>query len=87
MPKTPITVAHGDGIGPEIMRATLRILEAAGAQIEPEVIEVGEKLYLQGNTTGLGPEALGIYPSNKSFPQSTNHYTSRWRLQKSQCNH
>ena len=30
-PKTPITVAHGDGIGPEIMAATLQILEAAGA--------------------------------------------------------
>ena len=43
MPKTPITVAHGDGIGPEIAGATLRILEAAGAQIKSEVIEVGEK--------------------------------------------
>ena len=28
---TPITVAHGDGIGPEIMAATLQILEAADA--------------------------------------------------------
>ncbi len=36
--KTPITVAYGDGIGPEIMDATLRIINAAGAQIEPEVI-------------------------------------------------
>jgi len=26
--KTPITVAHGDGIGPEIMAATLEILQA-----------------------------------------------------------
>ena len=32
--KTPITVAHGDGIGPEIMQATLAIIQAAGAQIE-----------------------------------------------------
>ena len=67
MPKTPITVAHGDGIGPEIMRATLRILEAAGAQIEPEVIEVGEKLYLQGNTTGLGPDAWESIRRTKVF--------------------
>jgi len=51
--KTPITIAYGDGIGPEIMRATLKILEAAGAQLMPEVIEVGEKVYLQGNTTGI----------------------------------
>ena len=28
---TKITVAKGDGIGPEIMDATLRILKAAGA--------------------------------------------------------
>jgi isocitrate dehydrogenase len=51
--KTPITVAHGDGIGPEIMNATLRILEAAGAQIEIETIEIGEKVYLRGNTAGI----------------------------------
>lgn len=55
--KTPITVALGDGIGPEIMQATLAILAAAGAAIEPEFIELGEKIYLQGNTSGIGDEA------------------------------
>ncbi len=54
---TPITVAHGDGIGPEIMAATLRILEAAGARIAPEVIEIGESVYRQGHTSGIKPEA------------------------------
>lgn len=54
--KTPITVAYGDGIGPEIMAATLKILEAAHANITLDVIEVGEKVYLQGNTTGI-PES------------------------------
>ncbi len=53
----PITVARGDGIGPEIMDATLRILEAAGAHIEPEFIDVGEKVYLDGNTTGVSTQA------------------------------
>ena len=48
-----IAVAKGDGIGPEIMEATLRILEAAGANIEPEFIEMGEKVYLSGNTSGI----------------------------------
>jgi isocitrate dehydrogenase len=48
--KTPITVAHGDGIGPEIMNATLQILEAAGAALDIETIEIGEKVYLRGNT-------------------------------------
>jgi isocitrate dehydrogenase len=53
----PITVARGDGIGPEIMDATLRILDAAGAKLAPEVIDVGEQVYLQGNTSGIAPEA------------------------------
>lgn len=55
--KTPITVAYGDGIGPEIMTATLKILEAAGAQIAPEVLQLGEKVYLEGNTTGIPDSA------------------------------
>ena len=49
----PITVAHGDGIGPEIMAETLKILEAAGARIKPETIEIGEKVYLRGNSSGI----------------------------------
>lgn len=55
--KTPITVAYGDGIGPEITAATLKVLSAAKALIEPDVIEVGEKIYLQGNTTGIPDSA------------------------------
>jgi len=54
---TPITVAHGDGIGPEIMDATLHILKEAGARIEIDTIEIGEKVYLSGNTTGIAPES------------------------------
>ena len=51
MKKAIITVAKGDGIGPEIMDATLRVLFAAGAELETEEIEVGEKVYLSGNTS------------------------------------
>ncbi len=54
---TPITVAAGDGIGPEIMSATLRILQAAGARIAPEEISVGEKLYLAGEQAGIDESA------------------------------
>src|SRR5437764_4045710 len=54
---TPITIAYGDGIGPEIMEATLRILSAAGARIGPEPIEIGEKVYRRGNTAGIEPGA------------------------------
>ncbi len=55
--KTPITIAYGDGIGPEIMQATMRILEAAQAKIAPERIEVGEKVYLQGYSSGIPDDA------------------------------
>ena len=55
--KVPITVAHGDGIGPEIMDATLRIIQAAGAALAIETIEIGEKVYLRGNTAGIEPSA------------------------------
>jgi isocitrate dehydrogenase len=67
MSKTPITVAHGDGIGPEIMRASLHILLEAGADIEIETIEVGEKLYLAGNTAGIEPGAWDSLRRTKVF--------------------
>jgi isocitrate dehydrogenase len=63
----PITVAHGDGIGPEIMAATLHILKEAGAALEIETIEVGEKVYLTGNTTGIPPEAWESLRRTKVF--------------------
>ena len=53
----PVTVAHGDGIGPEIMDATLRVLEAAGARIAPETIDVGAKVYAAGHTSGIADGA------------------------------
>lgn len=62
-----ITVAKGDGIGPEIMDATLKIILAAGAQIEIDEIEVGEKVYLAGNTAGIAKESWDIIRRNKVF--------------------
>ena len=62
-----ITVAKGDGIGPEIMDATLDILKAAKAPIEIEEIEVGEKVYLSGNTSGISKEAWDSIRQNKVF--------------------
>src|SRR5579863_2130159 len=63
----PITVAHGDGIGPEIMAATLHILRESGAALEIETIEVGEKVYLTGNTTGIAPESWASLRRTKVF--------------------
>jgi isocitrate dehydrogenase len=66
-PKTPITVAYGDGVGPEIMNATLQILEAAGAALDIETIEIGEKVYLRGNTAGIEPAAWESLKRTKVF--------------------
>jgi isocitrate dehydrogenase len=63
----PITVAHGDGIGPEIMQATLSILKEAGARIEIETIEIGEKVYLAGNSAGIEPSAWDSLRRTKVF--------------------
>lgn len=67
MQNVPITVAYGDGIGPEIMDATLRILNAAGAAIAPEVIEIGQKVYERGMVSGIGPEAWESLRRTKVF--------------------
>ena len=64
---TKITVAKGDGIGPEIMDATLEIILEAGAKIEIEEIEVGEKVYLSGNTSGIAASSWDIIRRNKIF--------------------
>lgn len=62
-----ITVAKGDGIGPEIMDATRKILDAANARIEWEEIEIGEKLYLSGNTSGINKAAWKSIINNQVF--------------------
>jgi len=70
MANTPITVAHGDGIGPEIMDATLHILKEAGARLDIETIEIGEKIYNSGNTAGIAPESWESLRRTKVFLKS-----------------
>lgn len=68
MSKTvPVTVAYGDGIGPEIMAATIQILKGAGAPLEIEKIDIGEKVYLAGNTSGIEPGAWDSLRRTKVF--------------------
>jgi isocitrate dehydrogenase len=63
----PITVAHGDGIGPEIMAASLHILKEAGARIEIEAIEIGERVYLRGVNAGIEPSSWESLRRTKVF--------------------
>lgn len=68
MPTTvPITVAKGDGIGPEIMDATLRILDEAKANLEYRYIDIGESVYLKGITSGIEPKAWDTLRETKVF--------------------
>lgn len=52
-----IAIAHGDGIGPEIMDAALRVLEAAGARFKAVPISVGEQVYREGYSSGIAEDA------------------------------
>lgn len=67
MSKTPITIARGDGIGPEIMDATLKILEAAGAALEYEEIEIGKAVYERGVKNGIEDSAWESLRRTKVF--------------------
>ena len=62
-----IAVAAGDGIGPEIMDAVQRILNASSAQIEYVPIIIGEQMYHQGHRAGIAPEAWEILKSTDAF--------------------
>ena len=72
----PVTVAYGDGIGPEIMNASLKVLLAAGAKLSIEPIEIGEQVYLAGHSAGISSEAWNSLRRTKLFykaPITTPH--------------
>lgn len=60
-----ITIAKGDGIGPEIMEAVLKIITSSKAPIEFDEIEIGEKVYLSGNTSGISDASWDRIRNNK----------------------
>lgn len=66
----PITVAYGDGIGPEIMDATLNIIKAAGARLDIETIDIGERVYLSGNSAGIARQDWDSLRRTKVFLKS-----------------
>ena len=54
---TPVAVSFGDGIGPEIMKAVIGIIQSAGARIEYVPIELGESVYNRGFSSGIEPSS------------------------------
>jgi isocitrate dehydrogenase len=62
--KTKVTALPGDGIGPEVMQATMRVLDAAGAPIEWEFAEAGAEVFRKGLITGVPRETLDSIARN-----------------------
>jgi isocitrate dehydrogenase len=90
MEKTRITVAYGDGIGPEIMQAVLDILAAANAPLEYDVVEIGEKVFRKGISSGIPSDAWELIRKNKvllkapiTTPQGTGYKSINVTLRKS----
>jgi isocitrate dehydrogenase len=84
-----ITVARGDGIGPEIMEATLRMLDAAGVTLGIDDVAIGERMYRAGHASGISPEAWAVIRRNRvllkgpiTTPQGGGHKSLNVTLRK-----
>ncbi len=85
----PITVAYGDGIGPEIMEAVLSILREAEAKVSVEIIEIGERLYNKEWMHGISPSGWQsiertkiLLKSPTTTPQGKGHKSLNVALRK-----
>jgi isocitrate dehydrogenase len=64
MSNIKISVAKGDGIGPEIMDAVIGIFDAAQVPLQYEFIDMGKSIYDKGFGTGMTEEAKNSVESN-----------------------
>lgn len=85
-----IAVAHGDGIGPEIMAASLDVLRAAGARLDIQEVVIGEKAYLSGHKAGLDSsvwdvlrDTQALYKAPITTPQGGGYKSLNVTLRKS----
>jgi isocitrate dehydrogenase len=65
-----ITIARGDGIGPEIMDAALEVLDASGANLAYDEIEIGERVYKRGILSGIEDSSWDTLRRNGIFLKS-----------------
>jgi isocitrate/isopropylmalate dehydrogenase len=72
---TTITVAKGDGIGPEIMDAVLSIIKAAGADIARRNRSRREGLPGRQYIRHC-PGIMGCDPEKQSISESTHYHTA-----------
>lgn len=64
MGKYKISVAKGDGIGAEIMDATLSIFDAVNVDLDYEFVDMGKDIFLSGHGSGMTPEAQKSIEAN-----------------------
>ena len=83
----PVTVAYGDGIGPEIMRATLRILEAAGAPSRPRPIESAKRSTAAASPRASKPRRGSRCAATACLAQGAHHHPPGRRIQEPERHH
>ena len=80
-----IAVAKGDGIGPEIMDAVLKIFEANKVPLEYEFVEMGKWVFDKGYNNGMTPEAKQTIETLGSSFQRADGNSERQRRKKYKC--
>lgn len=53
-----VTLIYGDGIGPEVVGATRKIIEAAGVDMNWDVCEAGAEVFKKGLSSGVPQETI-----------------------------
>ena len=54
----PVTVIPGDGIGPEVVRVTQRLIDATGAPIQWEEFHAGASVFQKGVASGVPEDTI-----------------------------
>src|ERR1700733_4291204 len=60
-----ITLIKGDGIGPEVIEATIKVVDATGVKIDWEVCEAGAEVFKKGLSTGVPQKTIDSIVRNK----------------------
>ena len=63
--KRKITVIPGDGIGPEVVAAALKVVEATGIDIEPEIHVAGAEAFKKDIESGVPRDTIESIERNK----------------------
>lgn len=60
-----VSLIFGDGIGPEVIHATKKIIDATGVRIDWDVCEAGAAVFKKGLATGVPQETIDSIIRNK----------------------